>query len=382
MLLLLLWAPYLTPLAGEVPTVALMRTPDDGIQPQAVVGADGVLHLIYFKGKPLGGDIFYVRKVRERDDFSSPIRVNSQPGSAIAVGTIRGAHLAVGKNGRVHAAWMGGEGAARPGIGGGKEVVPMLYARLNDAGGAFEPERNLITWATGLDGGGSLAADPDGNVYVAWHANPGVENRGESVRAVFIARSADEGKTFKREQQANPRPTGACGCCGMRAFAGSDGALCIAYRSANDVSRDMTLLVSRDRGASFDMTTLNKWMTRMCPMSSASFAQAGAAVVVATESEDRVVYDRIDPRTLKLSTPVSGSGGEKRKHPAVAANARGEVLLAGTEGAAWGERERLAWQLFGQNGEPLSEIRRVEGVPPWSSSAAFVMPDDSFVILY
>jgi hypothetical protein len=62
----------------------------------------------------------------------------------MAAGTIRGAQLAVGKNGRVHVAWDGmGKGATRPTING-KEVTPALYTRLNDAGTGFEPERNLI----------------------------------------------------------------------------------------------------------------------------------------------------------------------------------------------------------------------------------------------
>ena len=47
--------------------------------------------------------------------FSTPLRVNSRPGSVIATGTIRGAHLAVGKNGRAHVAWMGSRKAAPEG---------------------------------------------------------------------------------------------------------------------------------------------------------------------------------------------------------------------------------------------------------------------------
>src|SRR6266404_6244850 len=144
-------------------------------------------------------------------EFSSPIRVNLQPASAIATGTVRGAQLALGRNSRVHVAWMGGEGASRVSING-KETTPMLYSRLNDDGTAFEPERNLITWAAGLDGGGSVAADSAGRVYVAWHASPPQNDKGEAGRAVFLAQSADEGRTFEREQRANPKPTGACGC--------------------------------------------------------------------------------------------------------------------------------------------------------------------------
>src|SRR4051812_8789849 len=71
---------------------ALLRVPGNGIQPQVVVDGKGVVHLIYFKGEHGAGDVFYTRS----DDgahFKEAIRVNSQPGSAIATGNIRGAHL-------------------------------------------------------------------------------------------------------------------------------------------------------------------------------------------------------------------------------------------------------------------------------------------------
>src|SRR5207253_5758314 len=99
-------------------------------------------------------DIYYVRSTDSGASFSDPLKVNSHPGSAIAVGNIRGAHLAVGKNGRVHVAWMGSDMAEPKGPSG---ASPMLYARLTDAGNEFEPERNVMQSATGLDGGGSVA---------------------------------------------------------------------------------------------------------------------------------------------------------------------------------------------------------------------------------
>src|SRR5262249_38664040 len=146
--------------------VTLLRVPHKGIQPQVALDSKGVVHLIYFQGDPAGGNIFYVRS-RDGHTFSRPLRVNSKAGSAIAIGNIRGAHLAVGKNSRIHVAWMGSnkeepKGSVKP--------TPMLYTRLNDDGTAFEPQRNVIRSAVGLDGGGSVAADRMGNVYVAWHA--------------------------------------------------------------------------------------------------------------------------------------------------------------------------------------------------------------------
>src|SRR6266700_7781444 len=101
---------------GSAGPIKFLATPDDGIQPQAAVDSKGVVHLIYFKGDPKAGDIFYVRREPGRD-FSKAIQVNSQPHTAMAMGTIRGAQLAVGKNGRVHVAWdgMGAGVAAMPG---------------------------------------------------------------------------------------------------------------------------------------------------------------------------------------------------------------------------------------------------------------------------
>src|SRR5438067_8363426 len=92
---------------AETPRVKVSTSPDDGIQPQAAVDSKGVVHLIYFKGDPKGGDIFYIRREPRQNEFSKPIRVNTQPDTAMALGTIRGAQLAVGKNGRVHVAWDG-----------------------------------------------------------------------------------------------------------------------------------------------------------------------------------------------------------------------------------------------------------------------------------
>src|SRR4051812_21294759 len=80
---------------ADEPPVHLLQTPNGGIQPQAVVDARGMLHLIYYKGDPAGGDLFYVHREHGKDRFSEPLRVNSQPGSAIAMGTIRGGQLAV-----------------------------------------------------------------------------------------------------------------------------------------------------------------------------------------------------------------------------------------------------------------------------------------------
>jgi len=385
---LLLVAFYVLPIHGGAAEidpgrrVTLTRVPNGGIQPQVAVDATGAVHMVYYKGDPGHGDLFYVRSRDGGATFSAPMQVNSQPGSAIAAGNIRGAHIAlgktVGKNVRVHVAW---NGSHSPTGKMGKE--PMLYTRINDAGTAFEPERNVIQMAYGLDGGGSLAADNAGNVYVVWHASaPGTE--GEGNRRVWIARSTDDGTTFEREKPVWDRATGACGCCGLNAFADRKGTVYVLYRSATEVvHRDMYLLVSKDRGQSFEGTDVSKWNVGYCVMSSEAFAQGPVGVLAAWETEKQAYYGRVDPATGKMSTPVAAPGaGQNRKHPAVAGSAQGETLFAWTEGMGWKKGGSLAWQVYDKSGQPAAEHGKIAGVPVWSLVAAFARPDGGFTIVY
>jgi hypothetical protein len=365
--------------------VSLLRVPNKGIQPQVALDTKGVVHLIYFRGDPAGGDIFYVRS-KDAATFSRPLRVNSKRGSAVAIGNIRGAHLAVGKNGRIHVAWMG-SGKGEPKDSG--KPMPMLYTRLNNGGTAFEPQRNVIRSAVGLDGGGSVAADQAGNVYVAWHAPP-PDTRGEEHRCVWIAVSTNEGKTFSPEKRAYAKPTGACGCCGMRAFADRKGTVYLLYRSAADkVHRDMYLLTSTEKAARFRGVDLHPWKVETCPMSSGAFAEVPAGVLTAWETEGQVYYTRIDRAAGKREArprPVPAPGrSQGRKHPVVAANAKGETILVWTEGMGWNRGGFLAWQIFDKSGKPSRSAKakgQADGVPTWSLVAVFPRADGGFTIVY
>jgi hypothetical protein len=366
---------------GAEPRPALLRVPNHGIQPQVAVDGKGVVHLIYFKGDPANGDLFYCRS-EDGVHFKDPLPVNSHPGSAIAIGNIRGAQLALGKNGRVHVAWNGSQKAEPRGPG---KASPMLYTRLNDAGTAFEPQRNLIQSAFGLDGGGSVAADGAGNVYVFWHA-PSPGKKGEEQRRVWVAVSTDEGKTFAAEKAAYAKPTGACGCCGMRAFADSKGTVHVLYRGATKggEQRDTYLLTSKDGGKSFQGEDLHPWPTNLCPMSSAAFAEGPTGIVVgAWETREQVYFTRIDPAAGKRSDPAVPPGkGKGRKHAVAAVNARGEMILVWTEGMGWNRGGAVVWQVYDKDGKATEEQGRAAGVPVWSLAATFVRPDGTFAIVY
>lgn len=360
--------------AKLTPEVTLMRVPEGGIQPQVAVDAKGTVHMIYYGGDSMAGDLFYVRSRDGGLDFSKPIRVNTHARSAIAAGNIRGAHIAVGRAGRVHVAWMGSKNAEPKGPSG---KAPMLYTRLNDSGTAFESERNVIQVAYGLDGGGTVAADPSGNVYVVWHApEPGTE--GEGNRRVWVARSSDDGRSFEREHIAWREPTGVCGCCGIGAFADSNGNLYVQYRSAKDVmDRDTYLLTSKDHGSTFSGTKEDSWKVGKCVMSSQALAQTQEGVVTGWETKGQVYYGL--PGGKHIGAP---GDSEVRKYPALAANSQGDLLLAWTEGMAWKKPGSLAWQVYDRNGTAKGEAGSAPGVPAFSLIAAFAKPDGGFTIVY
>lgn len=358
------------------PAIHLERVPDGGIQPQTVVDKQGTVHLIYFKGDPSAGDLFYARS-SNGSNFSHPIRVNSVAGSAVAVGTIRGARIAVGREGRVYVAWNGSRNVASPG-----QRFPMLFARLNDQGTAFEPERNLIHEATGVDGGGGIAADQRGDVYVFWHA-PMPGTTGENNRRVWMAKSENDGKTFAPERIIWNEPTGACACCSLTAFANRAGTLFVLFRSAEQmVHRDIYLLESQDRGRTFRGSDASKWNVGYCVMSSEAFAADSHGTFAAWETEKRVHFGRISPATATVADLNLPDPGTDQKYPSLATDKAGLLLVSWTEGMGWKKGGSLHWQVFDSSLHPVGQPGSAAGVPVWSLPTAYPLADGSFKILY
>lgn len=353
---------------AEAPLVTAMRCPNDGIQPQAAVDSKGRLHVVYLTGDSGRSDVFYIHSA-DAKNWSTPLRVNSQPGAAIAAGTVRGAQLAIGKGDRVHVSWMGSKDAQPAGPNG---AMPMLYARLNDKGDAFEDQRNLIVSHPGLDGGGSVAADDAGNVYVAWHA-PTPGKKGEENRQVWVAVSKDDGKTFA-EETLLAGGTGVCGCCAMKIAVDPQGTLLSIYRAANERTRDLYL------AAKGDPANIAAWPVKTCPMSTIAMLRHKDRVVAAWETDDQVYIGLIENGRLTQSAAAPGKG-KRRKHPSVAVNAQGRFLLAWDENTAWKKGGDIHWQLFTSDLKPAGNPGAAPNMPAWSLPAT-LPTKEGFLILY
>ncbi|MGH7967200.1 MAG: hypothetical protein ACREIC_00585 [Limisphaerales bacterium] len=370
-------------LAASGDLVHLVRTPQGGLQPLVAVDLLGNVHLVYLKGDPKACDVMYAERRAVETTFSTPIQVNTEPGCAVALGTVRGAQLALGRNGLVHVVWNGAQPARDPGAKG----APMLYARLDKAGRRLEPQRNLMTSTMNLDGGGSVAADSDGNVYVVWHAHAREGPDDEEHRAVYVARSTDDGRTFAPERKVTTSQIGVCGCCGLKSFANQQGNLAILYRSADGAgNRDSMLLVSRDRGASFESVLLGKWHSSTCPMSTPALGLGPHDGLLAMwETEGQVFSRTFSPRRLAPSPPAStpDENPGDRKHPvfALSRTKAPRLLMAWVEGTGWAKGGSLAWECVDLKSNARTRGSQL-GVPAWDFAAAFPEPDGTFTIVY
>lgn len=347
--------------------VALLRVPGGGVQPQAAVDQSGLIHLISLEGPPGAADVVYRTSVDQGKTWSHPLRVNSTAGAAIATGTVRGAQLALGKNGRPHIVWMGSQATAM----GANRPAPLLYSRLG-TNGAFEAERNLIGRALGLDGGPSVAAAPDGRVWIFWHAPfPGKD--GEENRTVWMAASNNDGTSFAPERAILKEPLGACACCGLKAAYEAPGVLRVLFRTAREVvHRDMILLESRNGRGNFTSKQVDSWQIGACVMSTSAIS----ATASAWETEKRVVV-KIGSAAARPVPP-----GPNQKHPSLAYNRRGDTLAVWTEGTAWNRGGSVAWQLYDSTGKPQAEIGRADGLPVWGLASAIPLAGGGFAILY
>ena len=363
--------------------VNIMRTPHSGIQPQVKVDATGNIHLVYYVGEPSAGDLFYVTCGSTDALWSEPIRINNTPNAAVAGGTIRGAHMSVGKENRIHVSWFGSAQVSPKPPEGSYSQAPLMVTRMTDNRKGFEPERNVMTWTKNLDGGGSIAADQKGNVYVAWHGRGDSIIEGEMGRGIFLAISKDQGKTFNKEIEIKEAPQGSCACCGMRILAHPAGQLHIVYRGIQGKIRPMIDLWSTDGGRTFLKTVFNPWEIEACPMSSVTLLPHNKQLLIATEQEGTI---RLNHKPLDKSSLNSFSNQQqswKGKHPSMATDPNGNVLLTWAEGAGWAKGGTLRWVIMNKSGKVVAKSpseNQLE-IPVWSFPSALHLQEE-FQVIY
>jgi hypothetical protein len=356
-------------------SVEELPTPERGIQPRAMTDTDGTLHLIWYRGEPVGGDIFYARQPKT-GGWSATLRVNNEPKTAVSMGTIRGAQAVLGRSGTLHVVWDGARAKndkdSRP---------PLYYTRLEAGKTSFESQRAMSgSWI--LDGGGAVAADHAGHVYVFWHGGNGT---GEGNRRILVRTSSDDGRTFDAERAINPEGTGVCGCCAMQAIATENGGVYALYRTASDggKNRDVALLASHDGGKTFTHRILDPWPVSACPMSSMSLAVTPRGVVGAWETMGQIHLGLVDSAIKSNFVSLPAGRTTPQKYPSLSVAPDGRMLLTWSEGAGWQKSGGLAWQFLDPEFRPQGSPTRgpASGISVWSFPCA-VAKGEGFAIFH
>ena len=355
------------------PIVRVVPAPTRCLVPDVVMDAGGILHMVY----GLEHQAYYVRSTDNGRRFTPPVKVNSTGLVETKMGE-RGPKLAVGRSGTIHVAWMD-EWA--PGV-----RTFVRYARSLDDGGSFEGPKTLSTMS-GVDGV-TLAADGRGNVVAFWHVMADPKPEVKAATWLHTARSSDNGATFAGNEKviiANHSGL-ACSMCMMRARAGADGQVYLAFRSAEDNLRDFYVLKGRITENRFAAVRVNQdnWKIDFCPMCGPELTFAAESrALCAFMSRKKVYWAVADPGLSAFRLHVATPAPEWDEiYPTALANANGDVLLVWQVGPmAVQGTATVKWARYDKEGRPTGETGVVGQSFAGTKATAFVGTDDSFYIV-
>ena len=364
------------------PKVNFEKTPHSGIQPQAIVDKSGTLHLLYHKGQPREGDLYYTTRAKGKKNFTAPLKVNNIAGSACCIGSIFRARTAIDQNGIVHVLWNGSFGfVKKQWEKKGKQRTPeeftyLFYTCLADDRKSFRQQVNLNRNTYGLDGNGSITVDRNGVIRVFWHANI----KGRPDRMAFMVQSNNKGKSFSIETPVTRNPIGACECCTLEAFSSVSGKTFVAYRTAEKTGRDTVIFSTEKQNNSFKEIHRHQWKVFTCPASTFAFAEDAQRIYAAWETKGHIYTKDI----LSSSASIKVSSGNKNcKYPSIAINSRRDRLTTWSTNTGWGEGGYIQYQLTNRNGTVISQSNRPGHSPAaYSFSNACTLTTGDFIIFY
>lgn len=251
----------------------------DAAEPSMAAAADGSIYVSWVEHRAKReADVMLVRLDENGQALSKPVRVNPKAGEATAW---RGdpPSIATAQDGTVYMAWTGR--AAAEG-----HATHIFFSTSRDQGRTFEPpvkvndDQGLI-----VHGMHSLAVDKGGRIYLTWLDERNVkvdmdgekgkmdEHKMEANREVYVASSADGGRTFSRNVMVARE---ACPCCKTAITTASDGRVYVAWRQVLPGNyRHIAVSSSTDAGQSFSQSVIasdDKWMIEGCPVSGPALA--------------------------------------------------------------------------------------------------------------
>lgn len=293
--------------------------------PRITLRASGAVYIAAVFGGH-GGARFALSTSSDGGDSFSPPTPISPKGSKVSSHGENSPSFVWGRGIQTHALWeeSTGEGigtrlvaATSPALG--REWLPPVRVTDKD-----EPSTNAFS---------TLAAAPNGHLFVAWLDGRDSDQGAPGTSAVYVARSIDGGKTWGKNVAVAHN---VCPCCRpMIAF--TNGAVHVVWRHVYPGNlRDMAVASSRDGGETWEdpvRVAEDGWKINGCPHAGAAMTTKGDRLWASWYSDGdgsnpgvRLAYS--DDGAKSFSEPVVVSGEIlDANHPDLAVAADGRLLL-------------------------------------------------------
>jgi len=276
-------------------------------QPQAAVGTNGAIHVVFGIG-----DAVHYSKSSSGKVFDKPKRAFQVPN--MPLGMRRGPRIATTDNAIVVTVIGGKTGKGRDG--------DVLAWHSTDGGKSWKgPARVNDTADAAREGLHAMAAGADGSLWCVW-----LDLR-DKKSEIYASRSVDNGSTWESNIRVYQSPDGSvCECCHPSVIVAKDG-LHVMFRNSLAGNRDMYITSSTDNGKSF--TSARKlgsesWQLDACPMDGGMLAANGSGHIETVWRRDRSIYLATDSDTAEV---LLGRG----EQPWIAATQKG-AFIAWTTG--------------------------------------------------
>ena len=294
----------------------------------AVIADDGRIYIGWVKEEGNKNNIYISSSSDNGKTFSEKVRVNAD--ADMPSGINHAPTMALGIKGELYLAWT----VSRTDSEFSSDIK---FSSSLDKGRSFEPaivvnDDNLPV-SHGFE---SMTVAPDGFIYIAWL--DGREKK-EGVSSTFIARSADNGKTFEKNVRVDGN---SCPCCKTAVTVSHDGTVYVSWRKVfkGDI-REIVLSKSTDRGKSFSESVVvgnDKWVIAGCPHRGPSMStdKDGVLYVVwYTEGEigtpSIYIANSKDGEMSFTKKLIPFSNGTFPDHPVMTLNKDGKPIIAWEE---------------------------------------------------
>jgi len=376
LLCVLLAGPLASLGAGQTHDHAAMQmpgAPDGEFNPYIVADSRGGFYFSFVERQNGLSSVMLEHSLPD-GTFSAPVQVNPLASDG-AVRNENPPKIAVGRNNEVYVLWASERERWKGNI---------RFARSLDRGRTFEPAIDLNSGvaeqpiARAFE---SIAVDAKGRIFVVWidERNKTAADRGAQI---WMAVSTDHGKTFSRDRKIVEN---VCECCRTTIAFDSAGRIYVSYRAVpptGPMLRDIAVARSDDDGKTFRSFLVNHdgWELNACPIDGATMtidASDRIEVVWFTQSggNPRLYWASSTNQAASFTKPVLFDPAQKlAKHADVVSVSGNRVLIA------WDDlniSSMVKWGLFDLSGRPVNLL----GTQPQSSYPIVAMSDDNVAVV-